>query len=129
MSRGSRLHNANFYGLGFSETASWESLVGGSCTSCQVTQDKSAYWTPPLYFQSSSGEFTLVEQVGGMLAYVISHLLLHSFPVYFSWSGDKVWGHFLFVDGGSSLLDKAGGLGRCLVFLFIGTGPRLARFA
>jgi hypothetical protein len=70
--------------VGFSETAGWDALVDGSCTTCQVTQDKSAYWTAALYFQSSTtGEFTLVEQVGGMLAYVIS-LLLHSFLLCFS---------------------------------------------
>jgi hypothetical protein len=43
--------------------------MAGSCTSCEVVQDKSAYWTPALYFKSATtGEYTLVEQVGGMLA-------------------------------------------------------------
>jgi hypothetical protein len=60
--------NANASGLGFSITAGYNELIAGSCTSCQVSQDKSAYWTPALYFQSASGEFTLVDQVGGMLA-------------------------------------------------------------
>jgi hypothetical protein len=60
--------NANSHRLGFSISASYNDLIGGSCTSCQVSQDKSAYWTPALYFQSSSGQFTLVDQVGGMLA-------------------------------------------------------------
>jgi hypothetical protein len=54
---------------GFSETASWAELVAGDCTSCQVSQDKSAYWTPALYFQdAASGQFELVTQEGGMLA-------------------------------------------------------------
>ncbi len=55
--------------LGFSESASYDDLMNGDCTSCSVAEDKSAYWTPALYFKSSAtGELTLVEQVGGMLA-------------------------------------------------------------
>ena len=43
--------------------------MAGECTSCQVSQDHSAYWTPALYFQhAATGEYELVEQVGGMLA-------------------------------------------------------------
>ncbi|TVY13974.1 hypothetical protein LARI1_G009154, partial [Lachnellula arida] len=57
---------------GFSDTAATAELLAGDCTSCQVTQDKSAYWTPALYFQNSAtGEFSLVDQVGGMLAYYL----------------------------------------------------------
>lgn len=55
--------------LGFSETADTAALLAGECTSCQVAQDKSAYWTPALYFQNTAtGKFSLVNQVGGMLA-------------------------------------------------------------
>lgn len=53
---------------GFSESATYEDLVGGDCTSCAVRQDKSAYWTPALYFQHDDGSFESVNQVGGMLA-------------------------------------------------------------
>jgi hypothetical protein len=57
------------YSLGFSTTSGFNSLVAGECTSCEVSEDKSAYWTPALYFlNSETGEYTLVEQVGGMLA-------------------------------------------------------------
>ncbi|PMD37148.1 hypothetical protein L207DRAFT_71340 [Hyaloscypha variabilis F] len=56
---------------GFGIDASYNDLIAGSCTSCQVTQDKSAYWTPALYFQNAAGEFQLVDQVGGMLAYYL----------------------------------------------------------
>lgn len=57
---------------GFSISAGYDALLGGSCTSCEVAQDKSAYWTPALYFKSSTtGEYTLVQQVGGMLAYYL----------------------------------------------------------
>ncbi|RDW84868.1 hypothetical protein BP6252_02458 [Coleophoma cylindrospora] len=56
----------------FSETSTTADLLTGDCTSCQVSQDKSAYWTPSLYFQNAAtGEFQIVEQVGGMLAYYL----------------------------------------------------------
>ena len=42
------------------------SLMESSCSSCAVTQDRSAYWTPPLYFLDDNGTYTLVPQVGGM---------------------------------------------------------------
>lgn len=53
---------------GFSTTASTDDLLAGDCTSCEVVQDKSAYWHPALYFQAANGDFKVVEQVGGMLA-------------------------------------------------------------
>ena len=54
-------------------TASFETLQAqDSCTSCYVTQDHSAYWTPALYFMYSNGTAVLVEQVGGMLACVVT---------------------------------------------------------
>ncbi|KAG9676634.1 hypothetical protein KCU99_g3545, partial [Aureobasidium melanogenum] len=48
-----------------------QDLVNSDCTSCAVTQDKSAYWTPPLYFLHANGTAEMVEQVGGMLAYYL----------------------------------------------------------
>lgn len=54
---------------GFAETVTTEQLLGADCTSCRVTQDKSAYWHPSLYFEDAdTKEFELVDQVGGMLA-------------------------------------------------------------
>ncbi|KAF8460596.1 hypothetical protein BDZ91DRAFT_766127 [Kalaharituber pfeilii] len=55
----------------FSANATYEDLMRGTCTSCQVKQDKSAYWTPPLYFQHADGSFELVPQTGGMLVYYL----------------------------------------------------------
>lgn len=54
--------------LGFGISAGYEDLMAGDCTSCEVTQDKSVYWHPALYFQHASGEFEVVPQIGGMLA-------------------------------------------------------------
>ncbi|KAL7823829.1 hypothetical protein V8C26DRAFT_383986 [Trichoderma gracile] len=57
---------------GFSETSGTSELLAGNCTSCRVTQDKSAYWHPALYFQdANTKEYELVPQVGGMLAYYL----------------------------------------------------------
>jgi hypothetical protein len=50
-------------------TADTASLLAGDCTSCRVTQDKSSYWAPAMYFKDAdTGEFEFVEQIGGMLA-------------------------------------------------------------
>ncbi|KAI1651968.1 uncharacterized protein F4817DRAFT_355902 [Daldinia loculata] len=57
---------------GFSLSSTYDDLVQGSCSSCAVKQDKSAYWTPALYFQDSeTKQFEIVPQVGGMLAYYL----------------------------------------------------------
>ncbi|KAH7383534.1 hypothetical protein BKA64DRAFT_160850 [Cadophora sp. MPI-SDFR-AT-0126] len=56
---------------GFSVSAGYEELMASDCTSCEVAEDKSVYWHPALYFQGDDGEFTLVDQVGGMLAYYL----------------------------------------------------------
>lgn len=46
----------------------------GACTSCAVTQDKSAYWTPALYFVYNNGSSVMVPQVGGLLAYYLYYM-------------------------------------------------------
>ncbi|KAG8422665.1 hypothetical protein J3459_010174 [Metarhizium acridum] len=62
------IHGSN----GFSESADTADLLAGDCTSCRVTQDKSAYWTPSIYFQDAkTGDIEIVPQVGGMLAYYL----------------------------------------------------------
>ncbi|KAE8384781.1 hypothetical protein BDV23DRAFT_188874 [Aspergillus alliaceus] len=55
----------------FSMSSDMVSLRDSSCTSCAVTQDRSAYWTPALYFVHENGDSELVPQVGGMLAYYL----------------------------------------------------------
>ncbi|PHH72113.1 hypothetical protein CDD82_6172 [Ophiocordyceps australis] len=57
---------------GFTESASTQDLLDGGCTSCRVSQDKSSYWHPALYFQhDDTGSYELVPQVGGMLSYYL----------------------------------------------------------
>jgi hypothetical protein len=53
-------------GLDFHFTTTADDLLNSDCTSCSITQDRSVYWTPPLYFENDNGTFTLVPQKGGM---------------------------------------------------------------
>ena len=55
-------------GGGFAMKADTATLRKSKCTSCGVSQDKSAYWTPALYFMHSNSTAELVPEVGGMLA-------------------------------------------------------------
>ncbi|PHH51425.1 hypothetical protein CFIMG_005035RAa [Ceratocystis fimbriata CBS 114723] len=76
-------HMHSIYGSsGFSKTSDFGELHGAECTSCRVTQDKSAYWTPSLYFQdTATGEFTEVDEQGGLLAYYfLNHDKMTAFP-------------------------------------------------
>lgn len=54
--------------LGFGMSSDEASLLESDCTSCAVTQDKSAYWVPALYFMHTNGSAEVVDEVGGMLA-------------------------------------------------------------
>lgn len=65
-------HVHSVHGSGaFALDSDGDSLKTGDCTSCAVTQDKSAYWTPALYFMHDNGTASLVPEVGGMLAYYL----------------------------------------------------------
>ncbi|KAL2813195.1 hypothetical protein BDW59DRAFT_34900 [Aspergillus cavernicola] len=62
------VHGSNGFGM----STDMSTLLAGSCTSCAVKQDKSAYWAPALYFvDESTGDSELVEEVGGLLAYYL----------------------------------------------------------
>ncbi|KAK0739574.1 hypothetical protein B0T21DRAFT_284510 [Apiosordaria backusii] len=56
---------------GFSMNAGHAELRAGSCTSCAALEDKSAYWSPQMYFKHEDGTFEEVTQAGGMLAYYL----------------------------------------------------------
>ncbi|GAA5987959.1 hypothetical protein JCM10908_007290 [Rhodotorula pacifica] len=59
-------------GSGFNLDMTFEDARASRCTSCQVKQDLSNYWTPALYFAHANGSFTLVDQ-GGLLIYYLPH--------------------------------------------------------
>ncbi|KAJ5089095.1 hypothetical protein N7532_007779 [Penicillium argentinense] len=71
-------------GGNFGMSTDFQSLRESSCTSCGVTQDMSAYWTPALYFMHTDGTAELVPEVGGMLAYYFLNKVgdekIHAFP-------------------------------------------------
>ncbi|KAI1822004.1 hypothetical protein F4861DRAFT_425193 [Xylaria intraflava] len=61
-------HGSSAFGI----SSTYEDLIKGDCTSCAVKQDKSAYWTPNVYFlDDETKEFSPVNEVGGMLAYYL----------------------------------------------------------
>ena len=53
-------------------SSTYGSLFDASCTTCQLSVDKSAYWVPSLYYVSQDGKnFTSVTQNGGSLMYYL----------------------------------------------------------
>jgi hypothetical protein len=63
-------HAHVFHGASsFSAWATYDDLRNAQCTTCEVEQDKSLYWIPPLYFHGADGKYTLVPQTGGVLVY------------------------------------------------------------
>lgn len=61
------IHGGNNFGF----TTTYDDLMNSECTSCLVTQDKSAYWTPSVHFMYPNGTTEVVPQIGGMLAYYL----------------------------------------------------------
>ncbi|KZF19119.1 WSC-domain-containing protein [Xylona heveae TC161] len=51
-------------------SSTYDTLRQASCTSCSVQADKSAYWTPLLYYQHADGTFEEV-YAGGMAIYYL----------------------------------------------------------
>lgn len=41
-------------------------LLASNCTSCSARQDKSAYWSPYLYFKHANGTLEIVPKSGGL---------------------------------------------------------------
>ncbi|EZF78275.1 hypothetical protein H105_00669 [Trichophyton soudanense CBS 452.61] len=58
-------------GKNFDFKVTGDQLAESDCTSCAVTQDKSAYWVPTLYFLHANGTAELAEQLGGTLVYYL----------------------------------------------------------
>ena len=54
---------------GFSFTSTADDLLKSTCTSCQVKQDHSSYWSAALYYQGADGQLTLVPEISGHLTY------------------------------------------------------------
>ncbi|ETN45874.1 uncharacterized protein HMPREF1541_00055 [Cyphellophora europaea CBS 101466] len=54
----------------FGVSSNYQSLTSSYCTSCPVQADKSAYWTPQLYYRYSNGTFSEVGN-GGTIVYYL----------------------------------------------------------
>ncbi|KAI4258516.1 MAG: hypothetical protein L6R42_005041 [Xanthoria sp. 1 TBL-2021] len=50
--------------------STYESLLQAPCSSCEIQDDKSAYWTPSLYYQHSNGSFEEVPDYGMAVYYL-----------------------------------------------------------
>ncbi|KAI1401782.1 hypothetical protein F4819DRAFT_456715 [Hypoxylon fuscum] len=54
--------------FGLSNT--YEDLIGSRCTSCEIQDDKSTYWTPQLYYEHTNGSFEEVPNGGTVVYYL-----------------------------------------------------------
>ncbi|KAF4547191.1 Hypothetical protein D9617_54g000250 [Elsinoe fawcettii] len=50
--------------------ATYQSLVNSACNSCEIFPDKSAYWTPNLYYARPNGSFEEVYHTGSVIYYL-----------------------------------------------------------
>lgn len=50
--------------------ATFYTLVNSSCSSCEIQADRSAYWSPLLYFQYTNGSFVEVPHSGSVVYYL-----------------------------------------------------------
>lgn len=51
-------------GNGFGMTTDYDTQRASDCSSCPITADLSAYWTPNLYYQAENGTFTSIPAAG-----------------------------------------------------------------
>ena len=51
-------------------SSNYQSLQQSNCTSCEIGADKSAYWTPILYYKHSNGSFEEVKNQGMTVYYL-----------------------------------------------------------
>jgi hypothetical protein len=66
-------------GNGFDITMDYDKARASSCSTCNIKEDLSNYWTPKLYFQAQNGSFTPVpidgdDSVGNMGGMAIYYL-------------------------------------------------------
>ncbi|EXJ64159.1 hypothetical protein A1O7_00495 [Cladophialophora yegresii CBS 114405] len=57
-------------GSNVNENSDFNSLQSSNCSSCEVQADKSAYWTPQLYYAHDNGTFEEVPNYGMTVYYV-----------------------------------------------------------
>ncbi|GAA5890549.1 hypothetical protein JCM6882_002958 [Rhodosporidiobolus microsporus] len=68
-------------GSNFGPDATYESLRASECTSAKAIEDRSAYWTPTMYFQWANGSFTAVNEGGGLVYYLFRDHKTDKYPI------------------------------------------------
>lgn len=58
-------------GTGFQQTMDQDTAKNSKSTTCDKDIDKSSYWIPQLYHQTSDGQFELVENQGNVRGYLV----------------------------------------------------------
>ena len=67
-------HAHRFHGGSrFHSSMTWEDLRASDCTTCEVADDKSSYWVPPLYFRFANGTYVSLRQIGSSTIYYWIH--------------------------------------------------------
>ncbi|OTA98734.1 hypothetical protein M426DRAFT_76813 [Hypoxylon sp. CI-4A] len=61
-----KVSGASNFGL----SSTYEDLIGSRCTSCEIQDDKSSYWTPQLYYEHANGSFEEVPNSGTIVYYL-----------------------------------------------------------
>lgn len=54
----------------FGINSNYNTLINSQCTSCEIQADKSAYWTPLLYYQYPNDSLVDVPHNGGVVYYL-----------------------------------------------------------
>jgi Domain of unknown function (DUF1996) len=57
-------------GINIGPFSNQQSLQAANCTSCTIQADKSAYWTPQLFYQFPNGSYTIVPNGGTIIYYL-----------------------------------------------------------
>ncbi|KAL8689292.1 MAG: hypothetical protein Q9218_005004 [Villophora microphyllina] len=56
--------------ININQASNYDTLQQAKCSTCEIQDDKSAYWTPLLYYQHANGSFEEVNN-GGMTVYYL----------------------------------------------------------
>ncbi|KAJ9631628.1 hypothetical protein H2203_000027 [Taxawa tesnikishii (nom. ined.)] len=107
--------------------ATFNTLLNSQCTSCEIGADKSAYWTPLLYYSHPNGSFEEVPHSGSVVYYLSrgpNAEKLTNFPKGFMMlSGDKSLRSFNNATTWGNATYPPRALGEAVTFQCIGPNP------
>jgi hypothetical protein len=70
VSNSSELRSRDLTKIDVNQYSDYDSLQSTQCSSCEVQDDHSAYWTPQLYYAHSNGTIQEVRNEGMTVYYV-----------------------------------------------------------